>query len=57
MLKKKQILLNKSLDLSNQPMTPKPLDLSILKPSPYAIKDLNRLKQKIETTKNNDEKK
>lgn len=48
--------MNKSLDLSEKPKTPKPLDSSMLKPSLYAVKDLEKLKKKLEDEKEKDEK-
>ena len=42
--------MNKSLDLQESKVS-KPLDISILKPSPYAIKDLDKIKKKLEDTK------
>lgn len=39
--------MNKSLDLSEKPKTPKPLDSSMLRPSAYAVKDLEKIKKKI----------
>ena len=39
-LLKNKSAMNQSMDLSERPKTPKPLDSSTLKPSAYAIKDL-----------------
>lgn len=44
-------MMNKSVDLSERPKTPKPLDSSVLKPSLYAIKDLEKVKKKVEHLK------
>lgn len=43
--------MNRSLSISEKPNTPKPLDLTVLKPSLYAIKDLEKVKKKIEHLK------
>lgn len=43
--------MNRSLSISEQPTIAKPLDLTILKPSLYAIKDLEKVRKKIEHLK------
>lgn len=43
--------MNKSLDLSSRPKSPKPLDSSVLRPSAYALKDLDKVKRKLEHLK------
>lgn len=46
--KLKKSKLGKSADFSEQSKTPKPLNSSMLKPSLSAIKDLEKVKQKVE---------
>ena len=58
MNRKNRSVMNKSLDLNESSLmpTPKPLDSSVLRPSPYALKDLDKLKQKLENVKIVDDK-
>lgn len=49
--------MNRSVNLTDKPTTPKPLDLTTLKPSNYAIKDLQKVKKKVQHLKTLEQKK
>ena len=50
-------LMNRSVNMTDKPTTPKPLDFTTLKPSNYAIKDLEKVKKKVQHLKTLEQKK